>query len=86
MDRAHGNTAEPFRRARLCRVGWHVLRHTFASRLVIRGVPPKAVQDFLGHASIEMTMRYVHLTPDVSREGVKLLDAPALVAPVIGAA
>ncbi len=36
---------------------------TFASHLVIRGVPPKAVQELMGHATIEMTMRYAHLSP-----------------------
>src|SRR5580704_15601349 len=45
--------------------------------LVMRGVPLKAVQELLGHASIEMTMRYAHLAPDVSRDAVRLLDAPA---------
>jgi integrase len=62
------------RRAGLRSIGWHVLRHTFASHLVMRGAPIKAVQELLGHASIEMTMRYAHLSPDVTREIVGLLD------------
>jgi integrase len=49
-------------------------------------LPLKAVQELLGHATIEMTMRYAHLAPDVSREAVKLLDAPAPPAPASGAA
>jgi integrase len=44
----------------------------------------KAVQELLGHATMEMTMRYAHLAPDVSREAVKLLDAPAPRAPASG--
>ena len=62
------------RNAGLRRIGWHVLRHTFASHLVMRGVPLKAVQELLGHSTIEMTMRYSHLSPDVRREAVSRLD------------
>ena len=40
----------------------------------MRGASLKAVQELLGHESIEMTLRYSHLTPDVKREAVQLLD------------
>jgi integrase len=56
------------------RVTTHGLRHTFASHLIMRGASLKAVQELLGHESIEMTLRYAHLTPDVKREAVQLLD------------
>ena len=62
------------KRAGLRPISWHVLRHTFASHLVMRGVPLKAVQELMGHATIEMTMRYAHLSPDVRRNAVQLLD------------
>lgn len=62
------------RQAELRRIGWHVARHTFASHLVMHGVPIRTVQELLGHSSIEMTMRYAHLSPDARREAVELLD------------
>jgi len=41
----------------------------------MRRAPLKAVQELLGHSTIEMTMRYAHLSPDVRKEAVRLLDA-----------
>jgi site-specific recombinase XerD len=40
----------------------------------MRGAPLKAVQELLGHADIVMTMRYAHLSADVRRDVVRLLD------------
>ena len=40
------------------------LRHTFASWLVMEGVPLFEVSKLLRHASIQMTERYAHLAPD----------------------
>ena len=48
--------------------------HTLASHLVMQGVPRKAVQELMGHATIEMTLRYSHLSPEVGRSAVQLLD------------
>lgn len=55
-------------------VGWHSLRHTFASHLMTAGAPIHSVQTLLGHSSIEMTMRYSHLTPSVLRSAIDRLN------------
>lgn len=67
------------KRAGLRRIGWHVLRHTFASHLVMRKAPIKAVQEvqeLMGHSTVQMTERYAHLSPDVRKDAVRLLDRP----------
>jgi hypothetical protein len=43
------------------------------------GAAMKVVQELLGHATIEMTNRYSHLSPEVPRDAVKLLDGLAAV-------
>ena len=39
----------------------HVCRHTYASRLLRRGMPLVTVRDLLGHSDIETTSIYAHL-------------------------
>ncbi len=47
----------------------HDLRHTAASLLVAKGVPPCVVMEILGHSQIALTMNtYSHVAPEVSRE------------------
>ncbi len=76
-DQCVGPLAQACRRAHLRNITWHQLRHTFASHLVMRGVPLRSVQELLGHQSIEMTMRYAHLAPAAQRAAVQVLDNPA---------
>ena len=52
------------------KVVFHTLRHTFASWLAIQETPLLTIKELMGHKSIEMTMRYAHLIPDVKREAV----------------
>ena len=62
------------RRAGLRRIRWHDCRHSFASQLVTAGTPMRQVQEWLGHVSITMTMRYAHLAPDGGHEFIAALD------------
>jgi site-specific recombinase XerD len=52
---------------------WHDLRHTFASRLAMAGVPLRFIAELLGHRTLAMTMRYPHLAPAHLREVVECL-------------
>ena len=51
----------------------HVLRHTFASKLVQRGANILSVQKLLGHRDIQNTMIYAHLAPHNLSECIHLL-------------
>lgn len=63
-------------RAGIRRVGWHTLRHTFATRLGSLGVPLRVFQEYLGHGSVKTTERYAHLLPAVHEEAIHVLDQP----------
>jgi integrase len=63
------------RRAGIQQVGWHTLRHTFASHLAAAGTPITSIQVLLGHANITMTMRYTHTSPSALRDAVANLES-----------
>ncbi len=61
-----------------CRVkqrNFHTLRHTFATRLLERGVDLKTLSELLGHENMNVTMKtYCHTLMRTKREAVERLD------------
>lgn len=62
------------RAAGLRGVAWHTLRHTYATTLAMAGVPLPVLMKLLGHSSIAMTMRYVHVSPHALQEAADAVD------------
>ena len=61
--------------AKLRRIRFHDLRHTFASLLIQQGESLAYVRDQLGHHSIQITVdTYGHLVPGGNRQAVDRLD------------
>ncbi|MEM3561447.1 MAG: tyrosine-type recombinase/integrase [Nitrososphaerota archaeon] len=61
------------KRAKIKDFHFHDLRHTFASRLVQKGVDLYVVKHLLNHADITTTQRYAHLRLDNMRKAVEML-------------
>jgi integrase len=67
---------EAWEDARLEPIGLHDARHSFASYMIAAGVNAKALQVYMGHASIEVTFNlYGHLMPGSEAEAAQRLGA-----------
>lgn len=71
-----GTIKDMFRRLKrktgITRLHAHLLRHTFATRYLENGGDMYALQAILGHTSLEMVKKYVHLSPTrITRDFVK---------------
>ncbi len=60
-------------RAGLRKIRFHDLRHTFSANFVMSGGRILALNKYLGHSTLEMTMRYPHLSPDFIEEKIDKL-------------
>ena len=49
----------------------HDARHTTATMLLLLGVPSRAVMDVMGWSQASMTIRYQHITPELTRSIAK---------------
>jgi integrase len=53
-------------------IGFHILRHTYASQLVMAGAPIEVVSVVLGHSDTRVTIRhYAHLAPSYVADVVR---------------
>lgn len=81
IDQLHERLWGASRRAGLRKIRWHDLRHSFASQLAVAGVPIPQIQKWLGHQSIQMTMRYAHLADSGENDRIQVLDRTAVATP-----
>lgn len=52
----------------------HCLRHSFATRMAVNGLSLPVLKEFLGHKQLATTERYLHVTPEHLREGLRHLS------------
>lgn len=67
--------AKACKNANIRKITCHCLRHTYASHLALAGVPLVVIQRLLGHSSIQMTMRYAHLSNSSLNDAIGALEA-----------
>ena len=75
-NRLQRHADEAWATAGLERITPHECRHSFAAVMVAAGVNPKALQTFMGHASITVTLdTYGHLMPGSEAEAAQLVES-----------
>jgi len=51
-------------------IGWHTLRHSFATALLSNGVDLRTVRDLMRRKTAAMTMRHAHSTSERRRSAI----------------
>ncbi len=62
-------------------VSWHDLRHTFASRLAMQGVPLTTIAALLRHSTTALVKRYAHLSPAYLKSAIEEVSSFGRVVP-----
>ena len=58
------------------KINLHSLRHTFGTRCAEAGMPPKVLQEIMGHTDIKITMNtYFYATQDYMQDNISRIDA-----------
>ncbi len=57
------------------KVSVHTLRHSYATHLLEAGVNIRTIQQYLGHAQLETTMVYLHLTHAGQENACRLINS-----------
>jgi len=61
--------------ANVPKIRFHDLRHTHATLLLSKGVPPKVVAERLGHSNIKITLdTYSHVLPTMQEDVIRKID------------
>ena len=82
-DMAHDHFQRTLRKSRwvrttsggkkVCVLGFHTFRHSFASNLAVQGVDQRLIDDMMGHQTEEMRKRYQHLHPKSRQAAIDVL-------------